>query len=136
MPTDALAVPRLTSVNSTTAVRRSARTIMVVNGSEDMIGLLEAVLEAGRYDVVFVESTEHAYSQVKRVQPNLIVLCTRIEDIGGFHVLSMLKLDEQTRGIPVLTYTTDYEGQEADEQGEDADAGSSDDDLLTVGRMN
>ena len=39
----------------------------------------------------------------------------RIDDADGFQVLSMLKLDEETRGIPVLTYTTEYEGQDFDE---------------------
>ena len=31
----------------------------------------------------------------------------------------MLKLDEQTRAIPVLTYTTEYEGQEPVEESEE-----------------
>ena len=65
---------------------------------------------------MFVESNEHAYSHIKRVQPNLVILCMRIEDREGFQVLSMLKLDDETRRIPVLTYTTEYEGQEADEE--------------------
>jgi PleD family two-component response regulator len=79
-----------------------------------MLVLLEMALDAGRYDVVFVESNEHAYSQIKRVQPNLVILCVRIEDMDGFQVLSMLKLDDETRGIPVLTYTNEHEGQDAD----------------------
>ena len=70
-------------------------------------------LDAGHYDVVFVESSQHAYSQIKRVQPNLVILCVRIEDADGFQVLSMLKLDEETRTIPVLTYTTESDGDEA-----------------------
>ena len=74
------------------------------------------MLDAGHYDVVFVESSEHAYSQIKRVQPNLVILCVRIDDADGFQVLSMLKLDEETREIPVLTYTTEYDGQEAEEE--------------------
>jgi CheY-like chemotaxis protein len=65
---------------------------------------------------VFVESSSHAYSQIKRVQPNLVILCVRIENLDGFQVLSMLKLDENTRRIPVLTYTTEYEGQETEEE--------------------
>ena len=40
----------------------------------------------------------------------------RIEDREGFQVLSMLKLDDETRRIPVLTYTTEYEGQETDDE--------------------
>lgn len=88
--------------------------VVVVNGNTEVLGMLEAVLDAGRYDMVFVESGEHAYSQVKRVQPNLVILCTRIEELDGFQLLTMLKLDPETRPIPVLTYTTEYEGQDFD----------------------
>src|SRR6266508_3882475 len=67
-------------------------------------------------NVVIVESSAHAYSQIKRVQPNLVILCVRIDDADGFQVLSMLKLDGDTRAIPVLTYTTEFTGQEPDDQ--------------------
>jgi CheY-like chemotaxis protein len=101
----------------------STQKVVIVNGDGEIFGMLETVLDAGHYDVVFVESTAHAYSQIRRVQPNLVVLCMRIEDSEAFQVLSMLKLDEQTRAIPVLTYTTEYEGQEpADETAEASDA--------------
>ena len=93
-----------------------AQKVVIVNGSAEILELLETVLDAGHYDVVFVESSAHAYSQIKRVQPNLVILCVRIDDADGFQVLSMLKLDDQTRGIPVLTYTTEYEGQETEDE--------------------
>src|SRR6188472_3545164 len=86
--------------------------VVVVNGSTDVLGMLETVLDAGRYDMVFVESSDHAYSQIKRVVPNLVILCTRIDQLDGFHLLTMLKLDAETKDIPVLTYTTEYEGQD------------------------
>jgi CheY-like chemotaxis protein len=95
--------------------RSTAQKVVIVNGSSEMLDLLESTLDAGHYDVVFVESSQHAYSQIKRVQPNLVILCVRIDDADGFQVLSMLKLDEATRGIPVLTYTTEYEGQDAED---------------------
>ena len=88
--------------------------VVVVNGSTEVLGMLESVLDAGRYDMVFVESGEHAYSQIKKVLPNLVILCTRIERLDGFQLLTMLKLDSQTRDIPVLTCTTEYEGQDFD----------------------
>ncbi len=97
-------------------VRDVTQRVVIVNGSPEVLALLETALDAGHYDVVFVESGQHAYSQIKRVLPDLVILCLRIEDTEGFQVLSMLKLDDDTRGIPVLTYTTEYEGREADEQ--------------------
>ena len=97
------------------AAATTAQKVVIVNGSPEMLEMLETVLDAGHYDVVFVESSEHAYSQIKRVQPNLVILCVRIDDGDGFQVLSMLKLDEETRGIPLLTYTCQRDGDESDE---------------------
>jgi PleD family two-component response regulator len=81
--------------------------VVIVNGSARTLELLETILEAGHYDFVFVESNRHAYSQIKHVRPDLVILCISIDDLDGFQVLSMLKLDEATRGIPVVTYTLD-----------------------------
>ena len=95
---------------------RAARKVVIINGRTDILEFVETALDGGSYDVVFVESHAHAYSQIKRVQPNLVILCVGLDDMNGFQVLSMLKLDEDTRGIPVLTYTTKDDGQEADDQ--------------------
>ena len=102
-----------------TAAVAPTQKVVIVNGNPEMLEMLETVLDAGHYDVVFVESSEHAYSQIKRVQPNLVILCVRIDDGDGFQVLSMLKLDDETRGIPVLTYTS--EGSQEDETEEYAE---------------
>jgi PleD family two-component response regulator len=93
----------------------TSQKVVIVNGSPDVLEMLESVLDPGHYDIVFVESGAHAYSQIKRVRPQLVILCMRIEDLEGFQVLSMLKLDDDTLRIPVLTYTTEYEGQDSDD---------------------
>jgi len=95
-------------------VATSVQKVVVVDGNAEVLGMLEAVLDAGRYDMVFVESSDHAYSQIKKVLPNLVIVCARIEQLESFQLLTMLKLDAETRGIPVLTYTTEREGQELD----------------------
>jgi CheY-like chemotaxis protein len=87
------------------------RKVMIVNGSAATLALLESVLEAGHYDVVFVESSDRAYSNIKQSKPDLIIVCIRVEDLDGFQVLSMLKLDEETRDIPVLTCAADLESE-------------------------
>lgn len=104
------------SLRQHVAAATTAQKVVIVNGNTEMLEMLETVLDAGHYDVVFVESSEHAYSQIKRVQPNLVILCVRIDEAEGFQVLSMLKLDEETRGIPVLTYTTEYDSPESEEE--------------------
>ena len=89
-----------------------AQKVVVVNGNTEVLGMLETVLDAGRYDMVLVESGSRAYSQIKKVQPNLVILCTRIDELDGFQLLTMLKLDPETKHVPVLTYTTECEGQD------------------------
>ena len=86
--------------------------VVIVNGHMGLLELFETVLDATHCDVVFVESSAHAYSQIKRVQPNLVVLCLQMDDAEGFQVLSMLQLDNETKAIPVLTCTSEFDGQE------------------------
>jgi DNA-binding response OmpR family regulator len=92
--------PRPTDIAS-----RTSRQVVVVSKQSQLNGLLETVLDAGQYDVVFVESTEHAYSHIKRLTPHLIIVCLDVDDMDGFQVLSMLKLDADTKDIPVVTCT-------------------------------
>jgi PleD family two-component response regulator len=97
-----------------------AQKVVIVNGSSQILELLETVLDAGRYDVVFVESSQHAYSQIKRVQPNLVILCVQVDEPSGFQVLSMLKLDADTREIPILTYTTERSSDDDEDEAAEA----------------
>lgn len=121
MMTTPITTPSTTATTAADlATSPATQKVVIVNGSTDAMALVETALTTGRYDIVFVESSEHAYSHIKRVQPHLVILCMRIEDPEGFQVLSMLKLDDETRRIPVLTYTTEYEGQETgDDEGLD-----------------
>jgi CheY-like chemotaxis protein len=88
--------------------------VVVVNGSPEILEMFETVLDAGRYDMVFVESSSRAYSRVRHVQPDLVIVCMRMDDTEVFQLLSMLKLDEETRNIPVVTYATPVEPDSED----------------------
>jgi PleD family two-component response regulator len=105
---------RVTQMDTNRIAAAPVQKVVVVNGNTEVLGMLETVLDAGRYDMVFVESSERAYSQIKKVVPHLVILCVRIEHPEGFQLLTMLKLDPETRNIPVLTYTTECEGQDFD----------------------
>jgi DNA-binding response OmpR family regulator len=83
--------------------------VVIVNGTTDLLDMVQPVLTAGHYDVVFVESNDHAYSHIKREHPSLVILCLDMHEREGFQVLSMLKLDEDTKAIPLLTCFSEYE---------------------------
>jgi len=131
MMTNTTPTSAATTTSEKAAPSPAMQKVVIVNGSTDMLALLETVLSAGHYDVVFVESNEHAYSHIKRVQPNLVILCMCLEDHDGFQVLSMLKLDAETRDIPVLTYASEQSDEELDAE---YDAESSDAELFPAGK--
>ena len=108
-------------ITLTKTASRPAQKVVVVNGTPDVLDLLESVLDGGRYDLLFADASQHAYSLIAKEQPNLVVLCTAIDRADGFQLLSMLKLDPQTRRIPVVTYTDDVEHDD-DEQEEYAES--------------
>lgn len=85
----------------------NALRVMIVNGTAEILTRLEPALELGRYDIVAVEPTATAYSRIKREQPDLVILCVRLDSAPDLHVLSMLKLDRDTRAIPVFTCAVD-----------------------------
>jgi PleD family two-component response regulator len=99
--------------------------VVVVNGTSEILEMFESVLDAGRYDMVFVESSAHAYTRIKGVQPNLVILCMRLDDADAFHLLSMLKLDDETRKIPIVTYAQEFdttsEEEDSTEEANDAE---------------
>ena len=108
-----------TNASMPTAVRTTSQQVVVVSKQSQLNGLLETVLDAGQYDVVFVESTEHAYSHIKRLTPHLIIVCLDIDDLDGFQVLSMLKLDVDTKTIPVVTCTMSHGDEDSQDESVD-----------------
>ena len=110
------------AVRPTVVTTPASQQVVVVSKHPHLNGLLETVLDSGRYDAVFVESTEHAYTHIKRVRPHLVIVCLEIDDLDGFQVLSMLKLDSDTRNIPVVTCTVSVdERSSSDEEASDSD---------------
>ena len=85
----------------------SVQLVVVVDGGIEMLDGLESMLHARRYHMLFARSGDLAYSQIKETRPHLVVLCGGIEHLDGARLLTMLKLDPDTRGIPLLSYSPD-----------------------------
>ena len=66
--------------------------------------VLETLAHLADSDVVFFESPAGAYSQIKRLSPDLVVMCFPIDDREGFQLLSMLHIDRDTASIPVIAH--------------------------------
>jgi hypothetical protein len=61
---------------------------------------------AQEYDVIFVEPIARAYSRIKQVTPDVIVLLNEVNEVAAFQLLSMLAMDGSFRGTLVTTFAT------------------------------
>jgi PleD family two-component response regulator len=104
---------------ATPLAHRATQRVVIVNGSRETLAVIESVLDAGHYDVVFAADLAHAYSEIKKNRPDLVILCLALDEPVGFQVLSMLNLDEDTRRIPLLTYTSDPVPADGDAEADD-----------------
>lgn len=80
------------------------KTVAVVAAQRGCEDVLDAVVEAGDYDVVFIESIDCAYTHIKLTAPHVVILLVDVDNPLTLQVLSMLKLDSETSNIPVITH--------------------------------
>lgn len=79
--------------------------VIVLRRHRGMQRLFDVFLDVGKFEVVFVESIAHAYFEVKSTPLSLLVVCLELGDYDGFQLLSMLKLDPDTRKARVVICT-------------------------------
>jgi hypothetical protein len=83
------------------------RTVVFVSGSMPQAHSVDALLLAtSDYDVIFVESIAHSYSCINRVLPDLVIISSDVDDVATCQLLSMLRADRRSSGIPVLNCPT------------------------------
>src|SRR5262245_13981570 len=82
---------------------------LFVGGGPDALAIVEPALEDRAYDVEFVASDDEPYATVAALKPDLVIVSLGLDDLAGFQLLTMLRLDPETAGIPVLSYVRDQE---------------------------
>ena len=91
----------------------SASPLSVVAVSNDALRpeLLDRLLvDDNNINVIVVESIERAYSRIRQLQPDVVVVFMNIDDVDACRLLSMLHMDHGLRGVSVVTCTTGPDG--------------------------
>ena len=82
--------------------------MVAVSADSDRAELLEGLIyQTDDFDVVIVESLARAYSRIKELTPELVIVFIRMDDVAGCRLLSMLSLDRDTADIAVVTCATE-----------------------------
>ena len=78
-----------------------------VGGGSEALAVVEPALDGRAYEVEFVDADDEPYATIAALKPDLVVVSLNLEELAGFQLLTMLRLDPITAGIPVLSYVRD-----------------------------
>src|SRR3712207_3622705 len=77
--------------------------IVVVNDNDDFLALVQDLLENEDYEVTVCKRSDHAFQRIKEHMPDLVILDLIFGgEPEGWAVLDMIKLDPQTKDLPVI----------------------------------
>ncbi|MFA6079289.1 MAG: response regulator [Candidatus Omnitrophota bacterium] len=86
--------------------------ILVIDDEVNILKLTKINLEACGYQVMTLNSGDHAVEEAKAGRPDLILLDVVMRGKNGCDVCRELKADEATRAIPVIISTAHYPEEE------------------------
>jgi two-component system alkaline phosphatase synthesis response regulator PhoP len=78
------------------------RKVLVVDDEEDVVDVLRLVLGKSGFAVETAASGIDGLARAQSTLPDLVLLDIMMHQMDGWEVLKLLKLDERTRGIPVV----------------------------------
>ena len=79
--------------------------ILLVDDEPDLVQMVSVRLKAAGYEVSMAYDGQETLEKVKESPPDLIILDLMLPKLDGYKVCRLLKLDERTRGIPILIFT-------------------------------
>lgn len=92
-------------------VRRATRQekpkkLLLVDDNDLSLYILRELLDRPWLNLVEAHNGQQALDMIDREQPDAVILDLVMPGMGGFEVLQKLRDQEQTRGLPVIVYTS------------------------------
>jgi len=86
-------------------------TVLVVDDEPFNVDVLQQELEELDYQVITASNGKEALEQIKKHQPDLILLDLMMPILDGFAVLSEIKADNVLRDIPVIIVSAEHDSK-------------------------
>ncbi|MEM1182045.1 MAG: response regulator [Acidobacteriota bacterium] len=99
---DAHARPQDPPSDAPPATGQGRRTILAIDDEPDVLQVLTTVLERSGFTVTTSPNGTDGLIKAHVEDPDLILLDIMMEEMDGWETLRLLKLDEQSREIPVI----------------------------------
>jgi CheY-like chemotaxis protein len=86
--------------------------VLVVDDIPDILKLLDATLQFKGYRVVTARDGQEALEAIQQEHPALVIADILMPKMDGFSLLHRIRLDPETRNIPVIFLSATYVAQE------------------------
>ncbi len=83
----------------------SKKKVLVVDDEENIVELIRMNLESSGYEVIDAYTGMEAITKTNSFLPDLILLDLMLPDIDGLQICQMLRLNEETKDIPIIMIT-------------------------------
>jgi two-component system alkaline phosphatase synthesis response regulator PhoP len=99
--------------------------ILVVDDEPDIVEIITFTLESKGHEITSAKDGAEGISQVKKEEPDLIILDVMMPKMNGMQVVDYLRNKEEYNHIPIimLTATTQYSRKPDEEWREDRGGG-------------
>lgn len=87
----------------------SKKKILVVDDEENIVELIKMNLEGSGYEIIEAYTGMEAITKTNSDIPDLILLDLMLPDIDGIQLCQMLRLNEETKDIPIIMITAKSE---------------------------
>ena len=94
-----------------------SRKILIVDDEESELSLLDMILSKAGYSVTTSDNGKEALFLAKSICPDLFIIDLSMPDMDGGQVVERLKLQPETKDIPVIFLTGLYTKEQEEEKG-------------------
>lgn len=85
--------------------------VLIVDDEPFNVDVLQQELEELDYQVITASNGKEALEQIKKHQPDLILLDLMMPVLDGFAVLTEIKADNSLRDIPVIIVSAEHDSK-------------------------
>jgi DNA-binding response OmpR family regulator len=81
------------------------RKVLVVDDEPEMLSLVKYTLERADFEVYTCDNGRHAWDEIIKIKPELLVLDVMLPGIDGYSLQLKISQDPQTKDMPIIVLT-------------------------------
>jgi DNA-binding response OmpR family regulator len=79
--------------------------VLIIDDEPEMLDLVKYTLEKGGFEVTTCDNGRHAWDEIMRVKPDLLVLDVMLPGIDGYSLQLKIAADSSTKDLPIIVLT-------------------------------